>query len=89
MDKVFSTRLDEAAIDEMERITRRLGMTKKKFMEDAIQLQAQRLGEGSGPYIWAETAGAWTRREAPEATVRIVKKAFRRTFARRQRPRGK
>jgi hypothetical protein len=89
MDKVFSTRIDEAAIDEMERITRRLGMTKKKFLEEAIQLQAQRLGAGSGPDVWAETSGAWQRREPPAATVRRARKAFRKAFERRHGSRRK
>ena len=46
MEKIFSARLDEAALDEMERVTRRLKMTKRRFLEEAIHLRAQQLGGG-------------------------------------------
>ncbi len=32
----YSIRLDEAILDELDRVTRRLKMTKKQFLEDAI-----------------------------------------------------
>ena len=41
MDKIISARLDESAIDEMERVVRRLGSTKKRFIEEATHLRAR------------------------------------------------
>jgi len=38
VDKIFSARLDEMAIDELNRCTRRLGLSKKQFLEEAIVL---------------------------------------------------
>lgn len=48
MDKVFSARLDERAIQEMTRVAKRLGMTKKEFLESAIRLRAQHLDAQTG-----------------------------------------
>jgi hypothetical protein len=81
LEKIFSARLDEAALDEMERVTRRLKMTKRKFLEEAIHLRAQQLGE-AGADVWSETLGAWRRRERPETTIRKARREFRRAFLR-------
>ena len=86
MQKIFSARLDEAALDEMERVTRRLKMTKRKFLEEAIHLRARQLGVVDSD-VWSETLGAWKRRERPETTIRRVREEFRRNFARRHRGR--
>ncbi len=84
MEKIFSARLDEAALDEMERVTRRLKMTKRRFLEEAIHLRAQQLGGGDTD-IWSETLGAWKRAERPETTILSARREFRRGFARHQR----
>lgn len=82
MQKIFSTRLDEATIDELDRVTRRLGMSKRQFLEEAIQLHTRQLtGQGEAD-VWSETLGAWCRSERPEATVRRARRAFERGFVR-------
>jgi len=85
MDRIFSARLDEAALDEMERVTRRLKMTKRKFLEEAIHVRARQLSEGEGGDVWSETLGAWKRRERPETTIRKAREAFDRAFERHHR----
>ncbi len=40
MEKIFSARLDEAVLDELDRVTRRLAITKKQFLEEAIRMRA-------------------------------------------------
>ena len=82
MDRIFSARLDESALDEMERVTRRLKMTKRKFLEEAIHVRAQQLGEGSGD-VWNDTSGVWRRKEPVEKTIRSAREEFRRNFERR------
>jgi len=84
LEKIFSARLDEAALDEMERVTRRLKMTKRRFLEEAIHLRAQQLGREDTD-IWSETLGAWKRKERPEATIRRARREFRRAFTRHHR----
>ena len=82
MDKIFSARLDEEAIHEMESVTRRLGLTKKRFLEEAIRLHARQIGAKTGIDVWSETAGAWKRREAPLRTVAKARSAFEHSFKR-------
>lgn len=85
MQKVFSTRLDESVLDEMERVTRRLRITKRRFLEEAIHRQAMELSGQEGSDVWTETLGAWRRREKPETTIRRAREAFRAGFERRHR----
>ncbi|MGH9316941.1 MAG: hypothetical protein ACRD1P_07540 [Thermoanaerobaculia bacterium] len=82
MAKVFSARLDEAALDEMERVTRKLKMTKKRFLEEAIRLRARQLAQDQAGDVWGETLGAWNRKERPETTIRKARERFRRSFGR-------
>ena len=84
MQKVFSTRLDEATLNEMERVARKLGMSKRQFLEEAIHLRFQRLSRDEQGDIWSETLGAWQRRESGTTTIRRARRAFRHTFERRQ-----
>jgi hypothetical protein len=87
MDKVFSTRLDEATLDELNRVTRRLGITKRRFLEEAIRLHAQQSGAAGDADVWAETLGAWRRRESARTTVRRIRQRFRQSFQRHHRRR--
>ena len=85
MDKIFSARLDETAIDELNRCARRLGLSKKQFLEEAIRLRTGQAGVAAGADLWAETAGAWKRGEPVAATVRKARKEFRSAFLRHDR----
>ncbi len=83
MQKIFSARLDEAALDEMDRVTRRLRISKRQFLEEAIQLRARALTVDDRDDVWSETLGAWRRSEQPETTIRRARQAFCRAFDRR------
>ena len=85
MQKIFSTRLDEATINEMERATRTLGMSKRQFLEEAIRLRVERVSRDQQADVWSETLGAWRRRESGATTIRRARQTFRRTFDRRHR----
>lgn len=82
MQKVFSARLDEAVLDEMERVTRKLKMTKRRFLEEAISRQAMDLAGSGESDVWSETLGAWNRKETPTATIRGARESFERSFVR-------
>jgi hypothetical protein len=86
MDRIFSTRLDEATLDELERVTRRLGITKRRFLQEAIHLRARQPDAVGGTDVWAETLGAWRRRESVPATMRRIRAEFDRSFQRHHRP---
>jgi hypothetical protein len=82
MDKIVSARLEETAINEMERVTRQLGITKKRFLEEAIRCHARELTARREVDDWSETCGAWRRKESVPATVNRARGAFRRSFRR-------
>lgn len=87
MDKILSARLDEAVVDELERACKKLGTTKKQFLEEAIRQRAASLAV-EAPDVWAETCGAWVRREAPETTIRQARRAFEQSMTRHRQARG-
>ena len=82
MQKIFSTRLDEATLDELERVTRRLGISKRRFLEEAIQQRVRHFVSEQHADVWADTLGAWRRKEPAGTTIRRARRAFQRGFAR-------
>ena len=85
MDKVISARLDEEAIAQMELVTRRLRITKKQFLEDAIRDHARHLAENDQFDVWSHSFGAWRRgRERPATTVAKAREKCRKSFERHQ-----
>ena len=85
MDRIFSTRLDEATLDELSRVARRLGISKRQFLQEAIRLRAQQFNRRDDGDVWEETLGAWRRREGAGSTVRRGRREFRRSFERHHR----
>ena len=83
MDRVLSARVDDSAIVELSRATRKLGITKKEFLEQAIHFQAERLRKLGEADIWEETLGAWKRKESPAALRKRARVQFNRSFSRR------
>ena len=88
MQKIFSTRLDEATLNEMDRVTRKLGLSKREFLEAAILDRVARLGVDKQEDVWAETLGAWQRRESGATTIRRARQAFRHSLGRHYGPAG-
>jgi hypothetical protein len=84
MTKVLSTRLDERVIDELERATRALHISKKQFLEEAIRLRAAQTTREERLRIVRETAGAWQRDESPEETIENIRRESREAWERRQ-----
>jgi len=85
VDKVLSTRVDPAIVDELNRMSKRLGLSKKQLIEEAIRLRAARARKRAPGDIWAETCGAWRRRESPRTTIRNARRAFQASATRHQR----
>jgi hypothetical protein len=82
MPKVLSARVDESAIDELERTAHQLGISKKQFLEEAIRLRARQAEREGVKDVWSVTLGAWKRRESAKTTVRAARKAFNDSFRR-------
>ena len=76
MDRIFSARLDEAVLDELERVTRKLKMTKRRFLEEAIHIRARQLQGADSRDAWSETLGAWNRDKRPETSVAEAREAL-------------
>jgi predicted transcriptional regulator len=80
--KALSIHLDETVVEELNRVSKHLGITKKQFLEEAIRQQASRAVEGERRDVWAETCGAWRRRESPRTTIRRARRTFEASVAR-------
>jgi hypothetical protein len=79
MSKVLSTRLDDEAIEQLESATKRLGITKKRFLEEAIKMRADLDRQEAFLRTLDHTFGAWVRPDqTPEETVREFREASRR-----------
>ncbi len=85
MDKVFSIRLDEIVVGELNRVSKRLGITKKRFLEEAIRRQVSFVAKNKSVDIWEETCGAWKRQESPSITIRKARQAFEASVLRHHR----
>ena len=92
MDKVFSARLDVEVVDELERACRLLRVTKKDFLEEAIQGRVRQVAPEAAPggpsNIWERTCGAWKRKEAPLTTIARIRKTMEDDFHRHHRPKN-
>ena len=74
MDKVLSARLDEKIIEELDFATKRLRMTKKQFLEEAIRLRAKETRLEETLRIIDESFGAWKRDdETIDETVATIR----------------
>ncbi len=82
MQKIFSARLEEATLNELDRATRKLRMSKRQFLEEAIRLRVDRLAEDDQADVWAETLGAWQRAEPGATTIRRSRRTVQRGFER-------
>jgi hypothetical protein len=85
MDKIFSARLDESVLSEMDRVVYQQHMTKKKFLEQAIHHMAETLSVTPEKDIWALTCGAWKRKESASTIIKQIRSKTRENFERHQR----
>ena len=85
MDKIFSTRVDEAVIHRIGSLARRLRTSKKRVIEKAVETYAAQVEREQKSDVFEETCGAWHRKETPQQTVERARAAFRRSMERHQR----
>lgn len=77
MDKVISSRVSEAVAHQIELVSKRLRISKKKVIEEAVLAYARQTAREGDPDVFAQTSGAWKRRESAATTVKRVRKTFR------------
>ena len=51
--------MDHQVVDALESAVRKTGLSKKKFVEEAIRTYAKEMGAAYGTSVWEETSGAW------------------------------
>lgn len=76
MDKVISSRVSEAVAHQIELISKRLKISKKKVIEEAVLAYAKQTAREGDLDVFARTSGAWKRQESPATTVKKARKAF-------------
>lgn len=85
MDKIFSSRIDEAVIHKIGILAQKLNTSKKSIIETAIREYSQQIEKDHKIDILEQTCGAWQRTETPAETVKNVKDAFRKSMERNKR----
>lgn len=84
MDKVLSARLDESTVSRIGLLAQRLRTSKKKVIEDAIQLYSKRVDAKGDFDVFDQTCGAWKRKKAGAREIEKIRAVFRKSMMRRQ-----
>jgi len=84
MDKILSARIDEMILNKISFLAQKLHVSKKKVIEGAVQMYAQKVESTGDMNVFAQTSGAWKRQESIEQTVTQAKSSFRKSMERYQ-----
>jgi len=79
MDKIMSTRLDEAVIRHIGMLAERLGTSKKAVLENAIRDYAEKIEAEQGFDVLTHTFGGWQRDKSAAETVNNIKDTMRKS----------
>ncbi len=82
MDKILSARVDEMILNKISFLAQKLHVSKKKVIEGAVQMYAQRMESAGDMDVFTQTSGAWKRKESMEQTVTHAKNAFKKSMQR-------
>ncbi len=85
MDKIMSTRIDEAVIRHIGLLAKRLGTTKKAVLENAVRYYAEKIEAEQGFDVLTHTFGSWQRDETAAETVQAIKDTMRKSQERHKR----
>ena len=85
MDKIMSTRMDEAVIRHIGLLARRLGTSKKAVLENAVRYYAEKIEAEQGFDVLTHTFGSWQRDETAAETVQAIKDTMRKSQQRYKR----
>ena len=85
MDKIMSTRMDEAIIRRIGMLATKLGMSKKAVIENAVLYYAEKIETERDFDILSHTFGSWKRDEPAAETVGKIKDTMRRSQERYKR----
>lgn len=85
MDKIMSTRMDEAVIRRIGLLARKLGTSKKAVLENAIRYYSEKIEAEQGFDVLTDTFGSWQRDESAAETVQNIKGTMRKSQERYKR----
>lgn len=76
MDKILSARVDDSVIRRIGSLARQLRTSKKRIIEEAIEMYAVKVETDGESDILDQTFGVWQRKEPAAETVRKIRKTF-------------
>ena len=85
MDKIMSTRIDEAVIRHIGMLAERLGTSKKAVLENAVRYYAEKIEAEQGFDVLTHTFGGWARDKSATETVSAIKDTMRKSQERYKR----
>lgn len=85
MDKIMSTRVDEAVIRHIGMLAKRLGTSKKEVLENAVRHYLEKIEAEQGFDVLSHTFGCWQRDESAGETVGTIKEIMRKSQERYKR----
>ena len=84
MDKVLSARIDESVLSRIGSLARLLHTSKKKVIENAVLMYAEKVDQEQGSDVFQETCGTWRRKESADEIVGEARKIFRQSMPRQR-----
>ena len=85
MDKIMSTRMDEAVIRHIGMLAKKLGTSKKAVIENAVRYYAEKIEAEQDFDVLTDTFGSWQRDEGAAETVQTIKDSMRKSQQRYKR----
>lgn len=85
MDKIMSTRMDESVIQSIGVLARKLNISKKAVLENAVKCFSEKVAAEKDLDILAQTLGSWLRDESAPDTIKAVKATMRKSQQRYKR----
>ena len=85
MDKIMSTRIDEAVIRHIGMLAKRLGTSKKAVLENAVRCYAEKIETEQGFDVLTDTFGNWQRNKSAAETLQAIKDTMRKSQERYKR----
>ena len=79
MDKIMSTRMDEATIRYIGILAKMLGTSKKAVLENAVRYYVEKIEAEQDFDVFTHTFGSWRRDKSAAETVHTIKDTMRKS----------
>jgi hypothetical protein len=85
MDKIMSTRMDEAVIRRIGLLAQKLGKSKKHILESAVNCFAEKMSAEKDLDAFVQTLGSWVREDSPAESVERIRATMKKSQERYKR----